>query len=991
MNALNNLTFMISLIDKVSGPMGKVMTSIDRASAGFSAGAQKIGYGVAGLAGAAYSVNNLLEPTKAMQRALGEVKSLGVADDTLDKLRVTALKFSAQYGDSAADVVRASYDIQSAISGLTGDELSAFTSVSGVLAKGTKANVADITNYVGTMYGIFKQNADAMGKAKWIEEMAAQTAMAVNIFKSDGKNMASAFTAIGASAQNFGISMAEQFAVLGQLQATMSGSEAGTKYRAFLDNVGKAQKVLNLQFTDAQDRMLPIVDILGKINEKFGAIDTVAEADLLKKAFGTDEAVALIKLLNNDLTGLQQNIADISKQTGMDEINKMAEAMTDPWAKMKTGVDAISVSIGTKLLPILLPTIAAVNSATQSVFAWTDANPELSKWIGILTLGTFGFIGTLALFSIAAGYATIVSTGWGLAMTWIVNPIKSAALAIWGALPSIWAFTTALLANPITWWVLGIAAIVGVVAAAIIYWDEWTSAVAKFGSQLMDMFSEFSLVDKAISAWGTLKQWWNNFTAWLGTLNPWALLGDGLGLLIAGFEAVPQWWSDFTAWLASLPPFAVLTAGLGLLVAGFEAVPQWWSDFTAWLASLAPFAVLTAGLGLLVAGFEAVPKWWSDFTAWLVSLAPFAVLTAGLGLLMPWLEALPLWWSNFKAWIGTLNPFALVGDGLGLVIAGLEALPLWWTGFTAWLGTLHPWVLLGDGLGLLVAGFEAVSLWWSGFKAWLGTLNPFALVGDGLGLVMAGLEALPQWWSGFKAWIGTLNPFDLVGDGLGLMVAGFEAVPQWWTNFTAWISTLNPWALLGDGIGLLVAGFEAVPQWWNNFSVWLASLAPFSALTVGLGLLVAGFEAIPQWWTNFTAWMASLNPFAALSSAVGWLVNQFDAIKQWWAGFKGWLASLNPFAAIGNGIGRVLSSISSIPGLKLPSIAAAAAQPAIAPPPSLNKGPADERYRPGILKQIVNAQGNSNSVDVGGITVNNYGNKPVSGQMLADQLAMAAG
>ncbi|MGJ0515153.1 MAG: phage tail tape measure protein [Methylomicrobium sp.] len=969
MNALNNLTFMISLIDKVSGPMGKVMASIDQASAGFSAGAQKIGYGVAGLAGAVYSVNNLLEPTKAMQRALGEVKSLGVADDTLDKLRVTALKFSAQYGDSAADVVRASYDIQSAISGLTGDELSAFTSVSGVLAKGTKANVADITNYVGTMYGIFKQNADAMGKAKWIEQMAAQTAMAVNIFKSDGKNMASAFTAIGASAQNFGISMAEQFAVLGQLQATMSGSEAGTKYRAFLDNVGKAQKVLNLQFTDAQDRMLPIVDILGKINEKFGAIDTVAEADLLKKAFGTDEAVALIKLLNNDLTGLQQNIADIGKQTGMDEINRMAEAMTDPWAKMKTGVDAISVSVGTKLLPILLPTIAAINSATQSVFAWTDANPELSKWIGILTLGTFGFIGTLALFSIAAGYATIVSTGWGLAMTWIFNPIKNLAAAIWGALPaigsfittlfttpitlaglragllaasqSVWAFTTALFSNPMTWWILGITAVVALVVAAIVYWKEWTSVASQLGSSIMiglaatakligdmtgrflEFIGVFALVDGALTAWDTLK----------------------------------QWWSGFHAWMESVPLFAAVASGISSLIIGFEALPQWWSRFVNWLSALSPLAALDAGIDLLVSGFE----------------------------------ALPLWWSGFKAWIGTLNPFALASDGIGLIVARLEALPLWWSGFKAWLGTLNPFDLVGDGLGLVMAGLEALPLWWTGFKSWIGTLNPFALVGDGLGLVMAGLEALPQWWSGFKAWIGTLNPFDLVGDGLGLMVAGFEAVPQWWTNFTAWISTLNPWALLGDGIGLLVAGFEAVPQWWTSFSAWLASLAPFSALTAGLGLLVAGFEAIPQWWTNFTAWLASLNPFTSLSSAVGWLVGQFDAIKQWWAGFKGWLASLNPFAAIGNGISRVLSSISSIPGLKLPSVAAAAAPPAIAPPPSLNKGPADDRYRPGILKQIVNAQGNSKSVDVGGITVHNYGNKPVSGQLLADQLAMAAG
>jgi TP901 family phage tail tape measure protein len=855
MNALNNLTFMISLIDKVSAPMGKVMKSIDMASKGFQDGAQKIGYGTAGLVGAAYSVNSLLEPTEEMQRALGEVKSLGVADDQLNRLRETALRFSTQYGESAADFVRSSYDIQSAIAGLKGDELPAFTKAAALMAKGTKASMGDASNFIGTMFGIFQKSADEIGRAKWVDQLVGQTSLAVNVFKTTGKGMADAFTAIGAAGQSNNIAMNEQIAILGRLQATMSGSEAGTKYRAFLDNVGKAQKTLNLQFNDAQGRMLPIVDILDRIKGKFGDIDTVAKSDLIKKAFGTEEAVALIKLLSLNIDALKGDIDSIGQVKGLEQVQAMADAMTDPWARMKTGVDAVSTSIGTKLLPILLPTIAAVNATTQSVFAWTDANPELSKWIGILTLGTFGFIGTLALFSIAAGYATIVSTGWGLAMTWIFNPIKNMATAIWAALPSIWAFTSALLANPITWWVIGIAAAVALVAAAIIYWKEWTAVVIDFGGRFLETIGAFALIDRALAAWDTLK----------------------------------------------------------------------------------------------------------------------------------------VWWSSFKAWIDTLNPFALVGDGIGLVMTGLEALPVWWSSFKAWLDTLDPFALVGDGLGLMMAGFEALPLWWSSFKAWLGTLDPFALAGVGLGLVMAGFEAIPQWWSSFKAWIGTLDPFALVGDGLGLIVADLEAIPQWWSNFTAWVGTLDPFSILSASIGLLITGFEAVPQWWTNFSAWLASLAPFAILSAGLGLLVAGFEAIPQWWTNFTAWIASLNPFSALSSAVGWLVGQFDAIKQWWAGFKGWLSSLNPFAAIGNGISRVLSSISSIPGLKMPSIAAAVAPPAISPPPALNKGPADDRHRPGILKQIVNAQGNNKSVDVGGITVHNYGNKPVSGQRLADELAMAAG
>ena len=78
----------------------------------------------------------------------------------------------------------------------------------------------------------------------------------------------------------------------------MSGSEAGTKYKAFLAGVGKAQDKLNLSFTDSQGQMLPIVDILNRIKGKYGETLDVAEGDALAKAFGSQEAVATHQTVN---------------------------------------------------------------------------------------------------------------------------------------------------------------------------------------------------------------------------------------------------------------------------------------------------------------------------------------------------------------------------------------------------------------------------------------------------------------------------------------------------------------------------------------------------------------------------------------------------------------------------------------------------------------------------------------------------------------------
>jgi len=537
--ALNNLNFMISLTDRVSGPMGRVMKAVDQASAGFQKGFTQIGVGAAGLVGAAYSMDKLLEPTKDMQRALGEVKSLGVADATLSKLRDTALKFSTQYGESAADFVRSSYDIQGAISSLTGDELSAFTNVSALLAKGTKANVADITNYVGTMYGIFQKNADAMGKSAWIEQMAAQSAMAINIFKSDGKKMSDSFTTLGASATVAGIAMAEQFGVLGQLQASMPGSDAATKYTAFLAGVGKAQKKLDLKFTDSSGHMLPIVDILDRINHKYKDLGKTATTDLLSNAFGSQDATKLITLLAPKVNEIRKNIDAIGKENGLENLGKMADSMTDPWAKMKAGVDAISVTIGTEFLPVIMPAIESINKAFTSSIAWLHANTEIAKYIGIATGIIFGSIGAIALFGIATGYATVMTTGWKTATDLIFKPLWNMAKAVWGAIPAIWSFTTALLANPITWWVLGIAALAAGVVAAIIYWKEWTAVVIDFGGRFLEMLGVFALVDQAIASWEGLKAWWAGFKAWLSSLNPFDAIIAGINKAISLANALP--------------------------------------------------------------------------------------------------------------------------------------------------------------------------------------------------------------------------------------------------------------------------------------------------------------------------------------------------------------------------------------------------------------------------------------------------------------------
>ena len=352
MSALQKLLFAIGVSDEASGKMLGIQRAVDKtcSTAKTSFGGLTSALGGALSAGA---LSGMIGPARAFNKSVNEVASLGTDTTALDALQKASKQFVMSYGGDAAEIVSSAYDIKSAIAGLQGTELASFTVASATLARATKADAGTITAYMGTMYGIFKQQADKMGKAQWVEQMAGRTALAVQMFKTTGMEMSSAFTALGANAQAAGISAQEQIAVLGMLQSTMGGSEAGTKYKAFLAGVGNAQKELGLKFTDKSGNMLGMDRILEKIRGKFGDTLSVKESDMLKKAFGSDEAVSLIKLLLTQTGDLKQNIADLGQVNNMDKAQEMARTMSGVWGRLSGSWQAVRISFGQRLLPTI--------------------------------------------------------------------------------------------------------------------------------------------------------------------------------------------------------------------------------------------------------------------------------------------------------------------------------------------------------------------------------------------------------------------------------------------------------------------------------------------------------------------------------------------------------------------------------------------------------------------------------------------------------------
>jgi len=507
MSLPQQLMFTVGMIDQITKPIAKISSSLNGLTNDYQAGTMKMASGVAGIAASGYALQNALMPAIEMDRALGEVSSLGVRESALKQLTDTSYQFALKYGKSSTEFVKSSYDIQSAIAGLNDADLSAFTLSSNVLAAATKSDAGTITNYMGTMYGIFKNQANEMGKGEWVEQLTGMTATAVEKFKTKGTEMSGAFTAIGAQATSAGISMNEQMAILGTLQATMSGSEAGTKYKSFLAGVGKAQDALNLTFTDSQGAMLPMIDILNQIKGKYGETIDVAEGDALKKAFGSAEAVATINLLMNDIDGLGKSINDLGDVNGMQQAEKMAMSMTDQSERLSQSWYVIRAAWGSAILPVFNDFVGMIADMGTSVVWFTEAFPNLTKWIGYAAVGVLGLVAAGGLFTLMMGAGKMAIVAWTVgAMVWggITTALTTGLTFLKGAMLAL---NIVMYANPILLIVAGIVAAIAAVGALIYYWDDLKATMGEWGwiKAIVGVFT---------SVWSTVKNLFTGYLNW---------------------------------------------------------------------------------------------------------------------------------------------------------------------------------------------------------------------------------------------------------------------------------------------------------------------------------------------------------------------------------------------------------------------------------------------------------------------------------------------
>lgn len=537
MESLYKLSILVNMIDRVSGPAAKISSGVAGTVNQFQAysrGMAEMARDGVVLMGTGYQVANAaVAPVKATfdtQDALAELSSLGV--EKLGELEDAASQFSNTWaGTNKAQFLTAAYDIKSGIASLSDEGVAQYTELAGVTAKATKSTIGEMTSLFATGYGIYKDYYKDLSDLEFGEIFSGGIAQSVKQFKTTGSGMAQAISALGGSATSANVPLEEQLSILGMLQATMSGSEAGTKYTAFLQNAARAGKELGLKFTDANGQLKSMPEILGSIQGKFGDVLTASDKLELQKAFGTIEAVKLIDLLYSKTDDLQGNIITLydTMGKGMSITEEMANKINAPpgqsWELLRQKMQTTLETVGNAMLPTFIKLQEGLERVADKIIDLTNKHPELISNI-MFAVGAFGaFLTTIGALKLGlGGIGTLITGGarlWKLLtaavggakyamflaqyglynlkgalaplgsalvaaagniktmmvgmLAWVKQGIMSAIAALPGLISSVWSFTTALLANPITWIVIGIVALI---AALILLWQNWDKVTA---------------------------------------------------------------------------------------------------------------------------------------------------------------------------------------------------------------------------------------------------------------------------------------------------------------------------------------------------------------------------------------------------------------------------------------------------------------------------------------------------------------------------------
>lgn len=317
--------------------------------------------------------------------------------------------------------------------------------------------------------------------------IADSLAGAANASAADVSDLSLSLQQVGQQAAASGLTVQETTAGLAAFaDAGLKGSDAGTSMKTMLQRLAAptttasgVMKELGLDFFDASGNMVGLSDIAGQLQVGLKDLTQEQRLQALQTMFGSDSLRAANILFNEGASGIEEYIGKTSE---VGAAQKMADAAMQGTSgaleKMKGSLETAGIAIGNAMAPAVVKLAGLIEVLAN----WFTALPGPVQ-TAVVVLG--------GLLAIAGPMLWIIGTM--VTTMGVVGPAFASASA------GVWSFTAALLANPITWIVL---AVIALIAAIWLLWQN-IDTVKSWLSTAWDWIKS-----TAIACFELLKQAW---------------------------------------------------------------------------------------------------------------------------------------------------------------------------------------------------------------------------------------------------------------------------------------------------------------------------------------------------------------------------------------------------------------------------------------------------------------------------------------------------
>ncbi|WP_197058201.1 phage tail tape measure protein [Brevibacillus thermoruber] len=531
-------------------------------------------------------IGGLVKPAVEVADAIAPLEvvttsTMGSMQKSLEASKNAAIEWSLAHKQAAAEFLEANTTMGSA--GLNDIQALEGTKQALALATATKGDNIEAANLLAVVYNnMGDKTKDVSAEMQRLADVMAQSQAAFQYANLNTMNESLKYAIPSALSARH--SFEELNVVLGQLNnAGLQGSMAGTAYAAFMRQILKASGELGFAIAKNADGSFNFIATLEQIQKKYGDLSKASPQVQMafQKAFG-DEGIRAVQLLLPQIDNMKKALQSVGDSAGVTAQMQatMEKAPSAQWQILKNNVTALQIQLGDGLLPTLQSLIPPIQNVVTWLSGFAKAHPGIAQLIGqILLWGTvlLGVVAILSFSTTAAMYFASSLTQLWKGAAWAGKEIAALSMKLWAnlkalqqnalaaarlgmvglrmlgqslvtlgmrfwaLLPSIWATTVALLANPFTWVVVGIVALMG----ALI----WLS-------QHYDMVKT-----KAIELWNTMTTWFTNGWNWV------------MGILNQAIVFLQQWGPAFLAIFAPI-------IGVPMLIA------QHWDQIVAYLSGL---------------------------------------------------------------------------------------------------------------------------------------------------------------------------------------------------------------------------------------------------------------------------------------------------------------------------------------------------------------------------------------------------------------------